>query len=271
VNIAFIGDIVGKPGREMLRTHLRDIRERYSIDLVIANYENASHGFGLTRKNADELFGLGIDVMSGGNHSFDKKEIFELFDTHPLVRPVNYPEDAPGKGIWRGKVAGKNVALLNIMGHYTMPMADNPFLKAKEAIKQLRNEGYCHIVVDMHAEASAEKFTMLHLFKEEVSAIIGTHTHVGTDDLQITKGCCYVTDVGLTGCWDGIIGMDKEVPLRRALTGLGGHHDIPTSCKKVLQTIMFELNSSGRCVQAKKLKIFDDGLHRLYDAVILSP
>ena len=268
VKILFIGDIVGKPGRQMLRSHLGDIRARYGIDVVVANYENASHGFGLTRKNADELFALGIDVMTGGNHSFDKKEIFELFTTHPLIRPLNYPDEAPGKGVYRMQAGFVSFAVVNVMGHYTMPMVDNPFIKTKTVVETLRKEGYRHILLDMHAEASAEKYTMLHLFKKEVSAVIGTHTHIGTDDLQIVDGCCYVTDVGLTGCWDGVIGMDKTVPMQRALTGIGGHHDIPKSCRSVLQAIIVTLDENGRCVAAQKLRIFEDGVHRLSDAIV---
>lgn len=258
MRIGFIGDIVGKPGRQMLKKHLSRLRQEHFLDLVIANYENASHGFGLTRKNADELFGCGIDVMTGGNHSFDKKEIFELFETYPLIRPMNYPEASPGKGIIRVQAGEHDVAVLNLMGHYTMPMVDNPFTTIAPVVASLQAEGIRHIVVDMHAEASSEKNVLLHMLKEDVSAILGTHTHVGTDDLQVTQGCAYVTDVGLTGCYDGVIGMDKAVPLRRFLTGLGGHHDIPDSCKAILQMVVFELDGEGRCIGAEKVKIYDD-------------
>jgi metallophosphoesterase (TIGR00282 family) len=267
MRLLFIGDIVGKPGRETLKKHLRDIRARYDVNFVIANYENVSHGFGLTQKNADELLDAGVDMMTGGNHSFDKKEIFTLFDNgYPLIRPINYPDEAPGKGLFRTEVNGVKLAVLNVMGSFAMPMTDNPFTKAAKTIKTLRNEGYRHIVVDMHAEASAEKFTMLHLFGGDVSAILGTHTHVGTDDLQICDGCCYVTDVGLTGCRDGVIGMDAHVPMRRALTGVSGHHDIPKTCKTILQAVVFTLDEAGRCIDARKLKIYDDGIHRISDA-----
>lgn len=259
VKLAFIGDIVGKPGREIIGKYLPQLKEAYKLDLVIANYENASHGFGLTKKNADELFGYGIDVMTGGNHSWDKKEIFQLFERYPLIRPINYPDSSPGKGLLKIDVVGQQIAIVNVMGHYTMPMVNNPFLIMDEVVNRLKEEGIKHIVVDIHAEATSEKLAMVHLLKERVSAIFGTHTHVGTDDLMIVDGCCYVTDVGLTGCRDGIIGMDIKIPIQRFMTGLGGHFDVPKKCQTMLQLIVFELDDDGRGVMAEKLKIYDNG------------
>ena len=254
-----IGDIVGRPGRAMVREHLPRLKKEYGLDFVTANYENASHGFGLTAKNAEELFAAGIDVMTGGNHSFDKKEIIPLFESLPLLRPHNYPDALPGKGIGVFEAAGKRIAVLNIMGHYSMPMVDNPFLCAQRSVEMLRSEGVNHILVDMHAEATSEKRALLMLLRGEVSAVAGTHTHVATDDLQIDGGTGYVTDIGLSGCRDNVIGMDAKIPLQRFLTGLPGHFDVPKTCKKILQTAVFELDASGRCMGAKKIKTFDDG------------
>jgi metallophosphoesterase (TIGR00282 family) len=258
VKIGFIGDIVGKPGRLMLKKHLTRLQQEHYIDFTIANYENASHGFGLTEKNCIELLGYGVDMMTGGNHSFDKKEILGLFDTYPLIRPMNYPQATPGKGIYQTTLFGKEIAIINLMGHYTMPLVDNPFTMIVSVIASLKAKGIKHIIIDMHAEASSEKQALLHMIKEDVSAIFGTHTHVATDDLTIVNGCCYVTDVGLTGCRDGIIGMESEVPMKRFLTGIGGHFDIPDVCKAIFQMVVFELNDEGRCVGAEKIKIYDD-------------
>jgi len=266
MKIAFIGDIVGKPGRDILGKYLPKIKEDYNLDLVIANYENASHGFGLTKKNCEELLGYGIDVMTGGNHSWDKKEIFLLYKDYPLIRPINYPRKSPGEGLIKIKVSDKDVAIINVMGNYTMPMCDNPFVMMDEVVNELKDEGIKHIIVDIHAEATSEKLAMMHILKKRVSALFGTHTHVGTDDLAIIDGCCYVTDVGLTGCRDGVIGMDRDIPINRFLTGIGGHFDLPKSCQTIFQLIVFEVNDNGRAIKAEKIKIYDNGEVRKFDA-----
>lgn len=258
MTIGFIGDIVGKPAREIISANLANLKKEFNIDFIIGNYENASHGFGLTEKNAIELLNSGIDMMSGGNHSFDKKEITGLFDKYPLIRPINYPKAMPGKGIFQTTLLGHNIAVINVMGHYTMPMVDNPFVATIDAVDKLANDGIKHIIIDIHAEASSEKQALLHILKDKVSAILGTHTHVGTDDLQIFDGCCFVTDVGLTGCRDGVIGMDKKAPIKRFLTGVGEYFDVPKECKSILQMIIFRLDDNGRCCEAKKIKCYDN-------------
>jgi metallophosphoesterase (TIGR00282 family) len=242
----------------MLKRHLKRLQQEHFIDFTIANYENASHGFGLTEKNCIELLGYGIDMMTGGNHSFDKKEILNLFNTYPLIRPMNYPSATPGKGVYQTTLLSKEVAVLNLMGHYTMPMVDNPFTMIVEVVASLKKEGIKHIILDIHAEASSEKQALLHILKEDVSAILGTHTHVATDDLHVRDGCCYVTDVGLTGCRDGVIGMESTVPVKRFLTGLTGHFDVADNCKGILQMVVFELDENGQCIGAEKIKIYDD-------------
>jgi len=261
VKIAFIGDIVGRPGRMMIKEHLRKLRREHGIDFVIANYENASHGFGVTMKNANELFGMGIDVMSGGNHTWDKKEIEPLLESLPLLRPHNYPEGVKGTGCRIFDVAGEKLAVLNIMGHYGMPYVDNAFRCARDTVASLKNDGVNHIFLDFHAEASSEKRAMMMLLSGEVSGIIGTHTHVGSDDFQILKGTAYMTDIGLSGCRDNVIGMDSRVPLERFITGVSGRFEVPEKCRKILQIAIMTLEE-GKCTEAFKLKIFDDG--RIY-------
>ena len=258
MRIAFIGDIVGRPGRDMLKTYLQKIRDEYEIDFVIANYENASHGFGLTVKNANELMTYGIDVMSGGNHTWDKKDIIPLFETHELLRPHNYPDGVPGTGCKVYEVAGEKLAVLNLMGHFSMPMCDNAFRCAESSVTKLKEEGVENIFIDFHAEATSEKRGMMMLLEGQVSGIVGTHTHVSTDDFQISSGTAYLTDIGLTGCRDNVIGMDKKVPLKQFLTGMKGHFDIPKKCKKILQIAVMDI-SEGKSTKAFKLKQFDDG------------
>ena len=258
MRIAFIGDIVGSPGRDMLKSHLPKIRAEYGVDFVIANYENASHGFGLTVKNANEIIGYGVDCMSGGNHTWDKKEVEALFETHEILRPHNYPDEVGGTGCKIYDVAGEKLAVLNLMGHYAMPYTDNAFRCAKESVETLHEQGVKNIFIDFHAEATSEKRAMMRLLQGRVSGIIGTHTHVGTDDFQISCGTAYMTDMGLTGCRDNVIGMDEKVPLKQFLTGLKGHFDIPKKCKKIMQIAIMDFNG-GICESAFKLKIFDEG------------
>ncbi len=257
MKIAFIGDIVGRPAREMIKTYLPKLKEKYNIDFVIANYENASHGFGLTLKNCNELFSYGIDVMTGGNHTWDKKDIIPLFETHELLRPHNYPDGVAGTGCKVYDVYGEKLAVLNLMGHNSMPYTDNAFRCAKSTVEKLHVDGVKNIFVDFHAEATSEKRAMLMLLKGKVSGIIGTHTHVSTDDFQIVQNTAYMTDIGLTGCRDNVIGMDSKQPLNQFLTGLKAHYDIPKKCKKILQMAVLNLED-GKCVSAFKIKQFDN-------------
>ncbi|BCD68560.1 TIGR00282 family metallophosphoesterase [Nitratiruptor sp. YY09-18] len=256
MKLGFIGDVVGKPGRKMIKRYLPQIKKELELDFIVANYENASHGFGLTAKNAKELFDARIDLMTGGNHTWDKKEIIPLLEELPLLRPINYPEGVPGRGF---KIIDElNLAVINIMGYFTMPMVENPFIAANKIVEVLRGEGIKNIFIDFHAEATSEKRAMFLMLKDRISALAGTHTHIGTDDLCIDGGAGYVTDVGLTGCRDNVIGMKEDVPIKRFLTGLPGHFDVPDKCKAILQMIVFEFDREGRCVDASKIKAYDD-------------
>ncbi len=258
LKILFCADIVGRPGRELLKSHLRSIKEEYEVDLVVINYENASHGFGLSNKNALELFDLGVDVMSGGNHTWDKKEILSLMDDLPILRPINYPHTVPGKGLWIGEIGKEKVAVINLMGHFTMPMSDNPFVKILDVVNKLEDEGIKHIFIDMHAESTAEKRALFALLKGRVSAICGSHTHVGTDDLVIEDGTFYVSDVGMSGCRDNSLGVDTKEVIDQCLQGFSKRFEVPKKCKKLLQSVIFELDEDGRCKDAFKLKAYDD-------------
>lgn len=254
MRVGFIGDVVGRPGRKLIETHVRALKERYGLDGVIANGENASHGFGLSIKNAHELFSAGVDMLSGGNHSWDKKEIMTLMDSAPILRPVNYPKAAPGSGVGYLRTPSYTLAVVNLMGHYTMPMCNNPFLTITEVLETL--ESHDGVLIDFHAEATSEKRALLAMLKGKVSAIVGTHTHVGTDDLSVVEGTAYVTDVGLTGCRDNVIGMDVAAPLKRFLTGLPASFEVPNRCKGILQMVVMEFE--GRvCKEAFKLKLYD--------------
>ena len=255
MRIAFIGDIVGRPGRRIIEQNLKKLKDEHHIDFVIVNGENASHGFGLTVKNANDLFNVGVDVITGGNHSFDKKkEMITLLQTQNVLRPDNYPEGVEGEGLKIFEVNGEQLAVINLMGQFCMPTCENPFNWATTLVNELKAQNIKNIFIDFHAEATSEKRVMMKMFEGEVSAICGTHTHVSTDDLQIAKGTCYLTDIGLTGCRDNVIGMDAKVPISKATTGLGGHFDIPTSCKSILQMLLVDIEE-GKAVDAFKIKL----------------
>ncbi|MBE0496031.1 MAG: YmdB family metallophosphoesterase [Campylobacterales bacterium] len=254
MRVGFIGDVVGRPGRKLIQTHVRALKEEHALDCVIANTENASHGFGLSIKHAHELFQAGVDMMSGGNHTWDKKEIIPLLETHPILRPVNYPKGVPGRGVGYVRSKDYTLAVVNLMGHFTMPMCDNPFISILETLETL--EPHDGVLIDFHAEVTSEKRALFALLKGKVSAIIGTHTHVGTDDLTLDQGSAYLSDIGLTGCRDNVIGMDEAAPLKRFLTGLPASFEIPNRCKGILQMVVMEF-SGMKCQEAFKIKLYD--------------
>jgi 2',3'-cyclic-nucleotide 2'-phosphodiesterase len=258
MRIAFIGDIVGRPGRKIIKENLSKIREEYNIDFVIANGENASHGFGLTTTSCSELLKSGIDIITGGNHSFDKKkDMMVLLETSNVLRPDNYPEGLVGSGIKVCDVQTANgiekLAVINLMGIYGMPTVENPFNWAKRLVSKLHEDGIKNIFIDFHAEATSEKRIMLMMFKNQVSGICGTHTHVGTDDLQIFENTAYLTDIGLTGCRDNVIGMDSKIPIQKVTTGIGGHFEVPNSCKSIFQMMVIDIED-GKAVNTFKIK-----------------
>lgn len=259
MRIAFIGDIVGKPGRKIIIDNLKKIKENYKIDFIIANAENASHGFGLTIKNANELLEIGIDVITGGNHTFDKKrDMMVLLEKDNVLRPDNYPEGLKGSGckIFEVNCDGEKekLAVINLMGQFGMPIVENPFNWAKKLVKKLKDQDIKNIFIDFHAEATSEKRILLMMLKDEVSAICGTHTHVGTDDLQIYKNTAYITDIGLTGCRTNVIGMDEKNPILKVTTGIGGYFEVPNTAKSILQMAIIDIDKDGKATNAFKIK-----------------
>jgi len=251
LRLLFIGDIVGKPGRVMVKHHLPKIKKKYNVDFVIANYENASHGYGITPKNYKEIKNAGIDVMTGGNHSFDKREIEPFLEIEPILRPINMYKENKGKGVF---IDEKNkLAIISLMGQFGMPIFDNPFRVIKKEIEKLKNY---NIFIDFHAESTAEKRAIYLMLEENIIGLIGTHTHIGTDDLTIQNGSLYLTDVGLTGCFDNVIGMSKIEPIERGLNGISKKFDVVDNCTKIFQAIIFDIEEN-RCVDAFKIKAFD--------------
>ena len=269
LKIAFIGDIVGRPGRKIIKENLDRLRELHKLDFVIANGENASHGFGLTIKNASELFNCGIDLITGGNHSWDKKkDMIVLLETKPVLRPDNYPPEVPGTGVKVVDVNGIKLAVINLMGLYTMPQVLNPFTHVLEIVEKLEEENVKHIFIDFHAEVTAEKRILMQILKGRVSAICGTHTHVGTDDQEITDGTYYVTDIGMTGCRDNVIGMESDIPIQKALTGIGGHFNVPNNCNSIMQIAIIDIDEDGKSIDGFKIKLYNNKSEVLSQSII---
>ncbi|HEX5887837.1 MAG TPA: TIGR00282 family metallophosphoesterase [Pyrinomonadaceae bacterium] len=216
MKVLMIGDVVAKPGRVAVLERIQDLREQHQIDLAIMNAENLAGGFSVTPSLCEELFANGIDVMTSGNHIFDKKEAIDYIRKQPrLVRPANYPPNTPGSGFWTGEVNGAHVAVINLMGRVFMPPSDDPFRIVDQIVGSLPEKATVRLV-DMHAEATSEKVAMGWHLDGRVSAVVGTHTHVQTADERILpQGTAYLTDLGMTGRYAGVIGMSKSDVIAR--------------------------------------------------------
>lgn len=262
MRFGLVGDIVGRIGRQQVVRYLKQAREDYCLDWVVANGENASHGFGLSIACMQELQEAGIDVFTGGNHIWDKKDIFPFLEMENsnVLRPHNYPQGVVGSGIYRGSMRQESFAILNLMGHFGMPQCDNAFICANQVIESLHQQGIVNIVLDFHAEATSEKRAMFMMLKGKIGAIVGTHTHVGTDDLEIFDGTFGVSDIGMCGARESVIGMNAKEPIERFLTGLPNRLEVPKDSRipSVFQMIVCEI-VQGQCVEAFKLKAVDNG------------
>jgi metallophosphoesterase (TIGR00282 family) len=228
MRVLFIGDIVGSPGRQIVRDRLADLVAQRQIDLVIANGENSASGFGITPRIAQELLGMGIDVLSGGNHSWDRKEIMEYMPHEPrLLRPANFPEGSPGSGLHVGTAKnGVRYGVLNLQGRVFMAPIDDPFRKADCELAKLPQD-VAFVLVDMHAETTSEKIAMGWYLDGRVTAVVGTHTHVATaDEHVLPQGTAFITDVGMTGPHGGVIGMDKDGIIKKFIDALPARFDV---------------------------------------------
>ena len=265
IRLLFIGDIVGRPGRDLVRNGLPAIVERHRIDLVIANAENSAAGFGITREIGDHLLEWGVDVMTSGNHIWDKKEALDYIGAEPrLLRPANYPAGAPGNGSYLARTRdGRSVGVVNVMGRVFMLNIDDPFtvvLREIEALKQRTRI----VFVDFHAEATSEKIAMGWHLDGKVTAVVGTHTHVQTADERILpKGTAYLTDAGMTGPHDSIIGVEIEAALGKFLTALPAKFETATGNPRLNAVIVEADDATGRATDIARLSLSADDLHAL--------
>ncbi|WP_163327914.1 TIGR00282 family metallophosphoesterase [Desulfurobacterium thermolithotrophum] len=250
MKIAFLGDVVGRPGRKAVHLWLEENRKE--IDLCIVNGENSAAGFGLTEKVAKNLFSYGVDVLTGGNHTFDKKEIFQFIDNYPILRPANYPEGTPGKGYFLIEVKGKKILVISLMGRVFMECLDNPFFVFDKIVEE--NEADI-VIVDFHAEATSEKQAFGFYVDGRATAVLGTHTHIQTADLRILpQGTLYITDAGMCGTVDAVIGMGKEEGIYRFIKQLPVKLKVPEKPERIqVSGVIFEVDENGKVVNFERI------------------
>lgn len=255
MRVLFIGDIVGSPGREIVRERLADTVAQEHIDLVIANGENSASGFGITPRIAEELLKTGIDVLTGGNHSWDKKEILEYMPHElRLLRPANFPSGSPGSGSYVGTAGnGVRYAVLNLQGRVFLPAIDDPFRKADELLAALPAD-VAFVLVDMHAETTSEKVALGWYLDGRATAVVGTHTHVATaDERLLPEGTAYITDVGMTGPHAGVIGMDRAGIIKKFLDQLPARFEVAQGDVQ-MNAVVIETDDPGLPNRAGRLR-----------------
>jgi metallophosphoesterase (TIGR00282 family) len=251
MRILAVGDVIGKPGRQALNTILPQIKQEYKVDLAIVNAENSAHGIGVTPDTADELLNAGADVLTSGNHVWAHKTIMPVLDSEvPLIRPLNYPPGVPG----RGYIVKNGVLVVNLIGRVFMDNYDDPFRAMDALLTQLENKPKM-VVIDFHAEATSEKMALGRYLDGRVSAVLGTHTHVGTIDTQILRGgTAYVTDIGLTGPIDSVIGDDPENVLKRFLTQMP-HRLSAGSGRSVFNAVLVTIDdTTGKATAIERIQ-----------------
>ncbi|MGV3243837.1 TIGR00282 family metallophosphoesterase [Staphylococcus sp. 11261D007BR] len=259
MRILFIGDIVGKVGRETLSDYLSKLKQRYRPTVTIVNAENAAHGKGLTEKIYKQLLREGVDFITMGNHTYGQRQIYEFIgDATRMVRPANFPDEAPGVGMRIIKINDKQLAVINLQGRSFMADIDDPFKTADRLIKEAQKETD-YIFVDFHAETTSEKNAMGWYLDGRASAVVGTHTHIQTSDERIlNQGTAYITDVGMTGYYDGILGINREEVITRFITSLPQRHVIPDEGRGVLSGVIVDINEDGTAKHIERILINDD-------------
>jgi len=262
LNILFIGDIFGRPGRTIVKERLPELVRQHAVDLVIANGENAAAGFGITPALAEELFELGIDVMTTGNHVWDKRELIEYFqmaDGNPhsparrLLRPANFPATMPGWGVYEGRKNGVAYAVVNLQGRVFMSQSDDPFRYADRLLEQIKAK---IIFVDFHAEATSEKVAFGWYLDGRVTAVVGTHTHIPTaDEIVRPHGTAYITDVGMTGPYESVIGVKKELVVEKFLNAMPTRFEAATGDVRLCAVVVECDDTTGRASRIERLML----------------
>jgi 2',3'-cyclic-nucleotide 2'-phosphodiesterase len=256
MNILMIGDVVARPGRIAVVERIQDLREQHQIDFAVMNAENVAGGFSITPSLGEQLFASGIDVMTSGNHIFDKKEAVPYIERQPrLLRPANYPPGTPGSGLWLGEVKGTAVAVMNVMGRVFMPPSDDPFRAVEQILAQLPTETKVRLV-DIHAEATSEKVAMGWYLDGRVSAVVGTHTHVQTADERILPGGTgYLSDIGMTGSYAGVIGMNRSDVIARFTSATAGRASHASGDVRICAAVIEVDEATGKARRISRLNV----------------
>lgn len=252
-----IGDIVGKPGRTVLCDKLSKLRQRYEAEFVVANVENAAAGAGVTVQVCEEILKAGVDVMTSGNHIFDKKEAIPYIESEArLLRPANYAPDVPGRGLWLGSTqSGTPVAVVNVQGRVFMPPTDCQFRIADRIIEEIAGRASI-VIVDHHGEATSEKIALGRYLDGRVSVVVGTHTHVQTADEQILPGgTAYITDLGMTGPHDGVIGVESDIVINRFVRGLPARFETAKGDPRLNGVVVEIDEKSGKAVTIERVQV----------------
>ncbi len=264
MRILFAGDVVGKPGRHILKEGLEKLRGEHEFDFVVANVENAAAGFGVTPDIADQFFNMGIDVLTSGNHIWDKKEIMPYLGREPrLLRPINYPPSCPGTGRYLARTAsGTPVAVLNVQGRVFMPAIDCPFQAMEREIPLAAKEARV-ILVDMHGEATSEKMAMGWFLDGKVSVVVGTHTHIPTADERVLPGgTAYITDLGMCGPFESVIGIEREASISRLVKGIPAKFETAKN-DPWLNAVMLDVDeSTGKARSIERIRVTEEDLAR---------
>ncbi|GAA4701388.1 TIGR00282 family metallophosphoesterase [Brevibacillus fulvus] len=259
MKLLFVGDIMGSAGREMVRDYLPRLKRKYDPTFIVVNGENAAHGRGITEKICRELFEAGAEAITMGNHTWDNREIFDFIDQEPrLIRPANFPEGTPGKGITYIKHPVGELAVINLQGRAFLPPLECPFATAVQLVEQAKKRTK-YIFVDFHAEATSEKQALAWYLDGKISALVGTHTHVQTGDERILpQGTGYLTDVGMTGPRDGILGMEREAVIKKFLTQLPVRFEVATGRTQLNAVLLTLDKATGKTTKLERIRIDDD-------------
>ena len=260
MRVMLVGDVIGRPGRRAFRKYVQQLRKEKGIDVVIANGENSAAGKGLTRTSLDELYSGGADIVTTGNHVWDKKDVLEFIDSEPfLIRPANYPEGAPGKGYCLYPFKAKTIGVMNLSGRSFMPALDCPFQKVDELLKEMQDQ--CDIIfLDFHAETTSEKMAMGWYLDGRVNGVVGTHTHIQTSDARVLpQGTAYITDLGMVGPWNSVLGGQTDKIIYKFITGLPVRFEVEEQGPQVFSAIIVEIDDkTNKTLGIESILLTDD-------------